>query len=478
MIIYFGFSNITCICSHDGVYASKEQRVAGGGCLDLPAAAAAELGLEEGSLTGTWDHAHNLQIVWKTALGLHPLVEDLVTFMFGVMDDYRVGQASTVFRARAADLGHLILSNKKRQTTRFVRSLVRGLQAYLRNLPTLIHVMSEKYEEAAQANKNTAAREVLGTLAKLRDSRKLLLAVGLAQLLELYTEASLQSQHSRRFPTQAWAVNSEMKAKVAALGERWEWGEEDLRYAGIEAPVKVKDRLVEEGKYRPAVTEASARASRVRRDTDLVKDSRNIKDLFDEEGESVVPLAGESVMEVPLAWRARRGQGVQEKDGRSGDTRDLTEEDVAGVGEELSGLARDIVEEWEKRVRQNPLEKAAFAAFGESYEWGEDRRKVEADGVRAVVSLGQTRKMRELLLSVVSQLSEVQEQKFDVDLMLEGFSSFLKYRTQEQAAMLLGDHEIYEAWYKVCWEGVGIQAIKILYGPGVQWIVGEPQSVL
>ena len=67
--------------------------------------------------------------------------------------------------------------------------------------------------------------------------------MGLAQLLELYTVASIQSQHSKRFPTQTWSTISEMREKVRALGSKWEWGEEPLQYAGIEAPAKVKERL-------------------------------------------------------------------------------------------------------------------------------------------------------------------------------------------------------------------------------------------
>ena len=173
--------------------------MAGGGCLDLPNSVAAELGLPDGSLTGTWDYGHNLQIVWNNALTQHPVVEELITLIFSVMDDYRTGKAGSLFRARAAELGHLVLTNKKRQTTRFVRSLVRGLQAYLRNLPTLIILVSEKYENAAREGRNGDARQVLSTLNKLRDPRNLLLAIGLSQLLEKYTHASLQSQHSCSF---------------------------------------------------------------------------------------------------------------------------------------------------------------------------------------------------------------------------------------------------------------------------------------
>ena len=58
-------------CSYNGVYASPEQRVAGGGCLDLTRMVEEELGLEEGAITGTWDIAHNLQIVWKNGLSEH-----------------------------------------------------------------------------------------------------------------------------------------------------------------------------------------------------------------------------------------------------------------------------------------------------------------------------------------------------------------------------------------------------------------------
>lgn len=44
------------------MYASNDERVDGGGCLDLVNMVAEELGLEEGSLTGTWDFAHQLQV--------------------------------------------------------------------------------------------------------------------------------------------------------------------------------------------------------------------------------------------------------------------------------------------------------------------------------------------------------------------------------------------------------------------------------
>ena len=50
-------------------------------------------------------------------------------------------------------------------------------------------------------------------------------------------------------------------------------------------------------------------AKRFGRDTNLVAEGGKIKDLFNEKGESINPLAGEVQMEVPLVWRQRRGRG-------------------------------------------------------------------------------------------------------------------------------------------------------------------------
>ena len=84
--------------------------------------------------------------------------------------------------------------------------------------------------------------------------------------------------------------------------------------------------------------------------------------------------------------------------------------------------------------------------------------KVQAEGERAVVNP----RMRELLVTIVSILPEVQVQYFDVDLMLEGYLAFMKYRTKEIASMYDGevdvervdvredrkDHVIYEGWHE------------------------------
>ena len=39
--------------------------------------------------------------------------------------------------------------------------------------------------------------------------------------------------------------------------------------------------------------------------TNLINEGRNISDLFDNEGEAVISLAGEVSMEVPVTWGLR-----------------------------------------------------------------------------------------------------------------------------------------------------------------------------
>ena len=82
------------------------------------------------------------------------------------------------------------------------------------------------------------------------------------------------------------------------------------------------------------------------------------------------------------------------------------------------------------------------------YDWGQDKVKVEMDGVNALLSLGHLNKMKELLEGVILRLPEVQQRRFDSNLMLDGFCSYLKYRTKK-ATVMVGDHEVYKVWYKV-----------------------------
>ncbi len=46
------------------------------------------------------------------------MVEEAIVLIFEIMDDFRMGQAGTMFRTRAGEMGNMVLFNKGRQTTR------------------------------------------------------------------------------------------------------------------------------------------------------------------------------------------------------------------------------------------------------------------------------------------------------------------------------------------------------------------------
>ena len=72
------------------------------------------------------------------------------------MQSMRCGKASTHFFERALELENIVLKNQAFQTTRFVRSLQRGITAALRNLPTIVSLIAEEYQEAAPGIKRLA----------------------------------------------------------------------------------------------------------------------------------------------------------------------------------------------------------------------------------------------------------------------------------------------------------------------------------
>ena len=69
----------------------------------------------------------------------------------------------------------------------------------------------------------------------------------------------------------------------------------------------------------------------------------------------------------------------------------------------------------------------------------------EVDGVEHLV------KLKKLLVNLVDELLDQQSDKFeDIDMMLEGYSSYIKFKTKESTSMLhQGEHKVYALWFKV-----------------------------
>ena len=183
----------TCVnFTYDGAYATVEQRVAGGGTLSLIDNVTRVLGVPEKSITGVWDFAHNMQIVWMNGISNNPVFLDVITTLFDAMKQFRVGKENAVFNEAAIELHNYVLRNKKEQSTRFVSSLAKGLKTAMQNWPTIVNILSEDLQEKASMSRNTEAKVIEAQLKKLRSPKTLLLAVGLCQVLDYYCPASIE----------------------------------------------------------------------------------------------------------------------------------------------------------------------------------------------------------------------------------------------------------------------------------------------
>ena len=200
-----------------------------------------------------------MQLVWADVLKKNEWITDLMDVYFDAMADRNTGKASTHFQERAEDLGHIVLTNKTYQKTRFVRSLVRGLTAAMRNLPTIVAILAQEFDDAALRLNNTRGKILQNTLTKLRSPRNLLLTIGIMQLLEIYASVSLEAQYSFHFPVQVWSKICSAKEELTKLSENWSWNQAPLKIGGIGSPRFIVDTLSSRGTYTPYVPEGSVR---------------------------------------------------------------------------------------------------------------------------------------------------------------------------------------------------------------------------
>ena len=406
--------------AYDGVYATTEQRVGGGGSLNLTKFVALELGVEEGDITGTWDVAHQLQLIWHKALKKNSKVMKTVKVFFDAMSEFSLGKNSTIFHSKARDIKALVLAVKGYQETRFVACLLRGLATGLRNLPTMCHILQEAFEEACLNFNNTDGKILQQKLKSLKSPETILMAVGLCKLLEVYAGVSLEAQHAKHFPTQVWARIRSAQEEVLKLSEQWTWGEEPLPKAGLEAPKRILDKLKDEGIYEPKLTESQVvKRQAEMRSTGLLQEGEKVADLF-KENEQVVPLAGQIVIEE-----------------------EVTEEKVKQVEITLSNYAKTIHEEWMKRHIQDPLEARASSLLGEEalkkdIEMGSEAFEDDEESDDWSREKKQRfRKLKNLLELRPDHISR----RFDPSVVFPGLESWLRFLKEKVEEKTKGDKE-------------------------------------
>ena len=237
----------------------------------------------------------------------------------------------------------------------------------MRNLPTIHHILAEAYQDAVEGFNNTLAGQLKSVLEELRNVKNIAMIIGIMQILEVYTKASLAAQHLVWFPTQVWQEINKAKEKISALSEKWIWEETNLKLGGIGSP-KMHVENLRNGVYRPFVPENSIRQNRSflmeHSSHDEAELGRQLTALFDEEEQITLDLAGEIPIEGEI---------------------DVVEPQVTS---ELRKICASLSEKWNERQKETELQKATISAFSVPHDLAEmqvsDKLKCLQDKLRNV----------------------------------------------------------------------------------------------
>ena len=110
------------------------------------------------------------------------------------------------------------LVDKSQQTTRWVRSLLRVIEAFLRNLPTISNFIGSLIENARTNEDITEQKSLQNSLDYISNPYYIAYGIGLAQTLSFYSETSLQGQKLWSFPGTVFFLSVEkLKKQVRKL---------------------------------------------------------------------------------------------------------------------------------------------------------------------------------------------------------------------------------------------------------------------
>ena len=391
--------------AYDGVYATEEERLFGGG-LKLVHHFATSLGLEAGDVTGNWDMSHLMQLAYGDLLKVKsatysPYLAGMIKDIFDLMSDFNSGKAALQFHTYAEQLNYSVLTNKRNQTTRFVRALLRGLQTLLRNIPCLYGINGKVALEAAAQEKpyNTTAKAALNRQKKIADGKFIACVVGIAQILEEYALTSLDSQNSSFFPTSVLNSADVHMGNIKTLGEEWSWTSTNPKLASIGAPKDLINNLLA-GNYTPYVTPEAIKKAQIKSMITRGFKNQVTLDIAEEQQQ-------QTEIEEALTWETPIPH--DEYGAGSIPIVDFTEEDLQSVEEQLSSVASAIYQRYSTRFTESPLLEAAKRAFTIS---NDDDQEDEID-------------YEDMLSEVITSIPGPSRDQFDVDTTLPGYKLFV-----------------------------------------------------
>ena len=390
------FSRLIKHFSYDGVFADKEERVSGGGCLQLRKNMEEQLGKDEGDLQGDWEPAHKLEIIFHKVLVYNKYVEANINLYSSIQKEYKVGKKSSQFSDIASECCFLTLKNKVLQKTRFVRSWLRVMTTGLVNTPTFVALFSKEMREALYNNNNTEAKRLEKMIKNLTSPRNILLALGLCQILDLYSRCSVLVQRSDCFPVTTWQEIRALQLSIDMLAQQWQWKESNLVFGEVGNPAGHIRRIKEEGKYIPFVKQKYVRMNRkmLEEQHDVEGFLSRNEDDEDSDEEDVEEMAGS----VPVEG--------------------FTEVVLADVEKILSKLSKDLSVKMKEMLVQSTYQKKVTDAFGAIHRFDLD----EADIQRAFG----------MLEELVDSFPACDRDAFDIRAALPGFIHWDKYQSQHR----------------------------------------------
>ena len=337
---------------YDGVYADSAERVYGGGSLSLTRSVETHLGQQNGFITGQWDIAHLLQLLFADVMKKNKILKNISKEIFDTMKDFRIGKASLKFHELAQELNNLILECQKDQQTRFISAWLKAIKAYMRNIPTIYSLMTSETESDNTWFRDTRSTHYEAPVTRVNNGELICLIIGLCQIFEIYTMCSINSQSSHSFPSTIKQEIMEAKDKISELSHKWVWFEDHMSLSGIGSPRKHIREMLENEKYTPHVPVGS-----------ISKNKSIIVEFYgQEEFERLVSEDNENLNDMPnLAGCVS-----------------IVNFDIDILykcEQTMQNICSDIIKEWNIRFVTNPFMDAVHAGFGIVKEHSEEDLK-------------------------------------------------------------------------------------------------------
>ena len=324
------------------------------------------LGVDRESLTGHWDIGHKLQLVYGDVLPKNKQFAADEKFVFDTMSEVKKYEDGMRFQELAEELLHPILTPQgRRQNTRWVRSVLRCFEVFLRDLPTIYNKLGKDELKAAQDRRLADQKIIIRKKEKLSDGNFIARVIGYCQIFNSYAEASMASQHVKNFPTTVLESVEKLGDVLQKQSQHFEFEQDDLFFAGIGNPSKLIEN-VGSGTFQPHVTEKAKqrRASRLnmerqhRREVVInISDNSELSELYD-----------------VIHWKhCSQYREVEADDIVVGEVsiEEFTDQDQTDVKEFLGNIYVQLKDNLDECLRASELIKVARNVLAGSYDWFE-----------------------------------------------------------------------------------------------------------